>query len=138
MTQFYVGVKIVEAWKQEKDGKYGYAVKYEDGYVSWSPADVFEKSYYPMGLDCTKVNQEMVDGFIKEVHSHGLEDGKTVFLSADMKNGFVQYETSSCVDPNNYDHEVGKDICLHRVKHTIWKCLGFVVQWGRFGLQGNR
>ena len=26
MTQHYVGTKIVEAWKQEKDGQPGYAV----------------------------------------------------------------------------------------------------------------
>ena len=135
MTQYYVGVKIITAWPQEKDGKPGYSVKYEDGYTSWSPAEAFEKAYYPMGHDSTKVSPEMVDGFIKEVHSHGLEDGKTVFLSADMKNGFVQYETSSCVDPKNFNHETGKEICLERVKDTIWKCLGFVVQWGRFGLK---
>jgi hypothetical protein len=139
MTQFYVGVKIIEAWKQEKDGKPGYAVKYQpDGYISWSPQDVFEDAYLPMGLDPSKVNDEMVDSFISEIHSHGLDDGKTVFLSADLITGFVQYETSSCVDPNNFDHEVGKDICLHRVKDTLWKCLGFVVQWGRFGLQAKK
>jgi len=136
MTQFYVGVKIIEAWPQEKDGKEGYAVKYSpDGYISWSPKDRFEEAYLPMGSDPSKVNKEMVDGFIKEVHSHGLEDGKTVFLSADLVTGFVQYETSSCVDPINFDHEIGKEMCLERVKDTIWKCLGFVVQWGRFGLK---
>ncbi|WP_458373015.1 crAss001_48 related protein [Pseudomonas laurylsulfatiphila] len=27
----------------------GYAVKYLDGYVSWSPKDVFEAAYLPMG-----------------------------------------------------------------------------------------
>ncbi len=45
MTHEYIGTKQVTAWEQEKDGKDGYAVKYEDGYISWSPKDVFEKSY---------------------------------------------------------------------------------------------
>lgn len=27
----------------------GYAVKYEDGYISWSPKDVFEAAYLPIG-----------------------------------------------------------------------------------------
>lgn len=101
MTQFYVGVKIIEAWKQEKDGEPGYSVKYPDGYVSWSPKDAFEQAYLPMGLDPSKVNEKMVNEFIREVRSHGMEDGKTVFLSADLATGFVQYETSSCVDPLN-------------------------------------
>lgn len=135
MTQFYVGVKIVEAWKQERDGLPGYAVKYPDGYVSWSTKDAFEQAYLPMGLDPSKVTEKMVNDFICDINAHGLEDGKTVFLSADLLTGFVQYETSSCVDPINFDHEIGKEVCLKRIKDTIWECLGFGVQWGRFGLK---
>lgn len=49
MTQHYIGTKQIEAWPQEKDGQPGYAVKYADGYTSWSPKDVFEAAYLPMG-----------------------------------------------------------------------------------------
>lgn len=45
MTQDYYGTKKITAWEQEKDGKPGYAVKYADGYTSWSPKDVFEAAY---------------------------------------------------------------------------------------------
>ena len=54
----YLGVKIVQAepalkgWNQEESKQLsvealqeGYKVVYEDGYVSWSPKDVFEKAY---------------------------------------------------------------------------------------------
>lgn len=46
----YIGVKVVKAEPREKDGKLGYKVMYENGYVSWSPKDVFEKAYRP--LEC--------------------------------------------------------------------------------------
>ena len=49
MTQHYVGTKIVEAWPAQKDGADGYSVKYADGYISWSPKDVFEAAYLPLG-----------------------------------------------------------------------------------------
>lgn len=49
MTQRYVCHKIVTAWEQEKDGKPGYSVKYEDGYVSWSPKEAFEAGYTAIG-----------------------------------------------------------------------------------------
>jgi hypothetical protein len=49
MTQEYIGTKQVTAWEQEKDGQPGYAVKYADGYVSWSPKDVFEQAYIAIG-----------------------------------------------------------------------------------------
>lgn len=45
MTHRYIGTKEITAWEQEKDGQPGYAVKYADGYTSWSPRDVFETAY---------------------------------------------------------------------------------------------
>lgn len=45
MTHRYIGTKEITAWEQEKDGQPGYAVKYADGYISWSPRDVFEAAY---------------------------------------------------------------------------------------------
>lgn len=41
----YIGTKIVGAMPQQSNGADGYMVVYEDGYVSWSPKDVFEKAY---------------------------------------------------------------------------------------------
>lgn len=41
----YIGTKIIQATPQHADGRPGYQVVYEDGYTSWSPADVFERAY---------------------------------------------------------------------------------------------
>ena len=57
----YLGVKIVEAEFQKVPETFGfigehseereaYKVVYEDGYVSWSPKDVFEKAYKEVGV----------------------------------------------------------------------------------------
>lgn len=48
MKQDYYGTKRITAWLEEKDGKPGYAVRYRDDYVSWSPQDVFEAAYQPV------------------------------------------------------------------------------------------
>ena len=45
MTHHYIGTKEITAWEQEKDDQPGYAVKYADGYISWSPKAVFEEAY---------------------------------------------------------------------------------------------
>lgn len=52
MTQDYYGTKRITAWHQSKVSNVGegadvegYAVKYSDGYTSWSPKDVFEAAY---------------------------------------------------------------------------------------------
>jgi hypothetical protein len=60
MEQDYYGTKRVTAWPETRneffqttetykpEEKDGYGVKYEDGYTSWSPKDVFEKAYQPL------------------------------------------------------------------------------------------
>jgi hypothetical protein len=41
--KMYLGVKVVQAEPETRDGKDGYKVIYEEGYTSWCPKDVFEK-----------------------------------------------------------------------------------------------
>lgn len=136
MRQFYVGVKIVKAELAEKDGEPGYNIIYDGGYISWSPKEVFEKYYFPMGEAANKVTQEMVDSFVPEIETSVISE-KTVFARGATLTGFDQFETSSCVEPDNFDEAIGKEACEKRIKDRIWAYLGFVIQWGRFGLKQN-
>lgn len=46
----YIGTKIIEMLGyQEKDGSPGYAVRYPDGYKSWSPMAAFRQAYRAAG-----------------------------------------------------------------------------------------
>lgn len=58
MTKDYYGTKRITAWPETRTTavdpndpskgnktEEGYAVKYADGYISWSPKDVFEEAY---------------------------------------------------------------------------------------------
>jgi len=73
------------------------------------------------------VTQEDVDNFIKEtcIMTIGM---KTTFVQVTLLNEFTLEDTSSCVDPNNYNEEVGAKICLARIKNKIWFLLGFLLQ----------
>jgi len=42
----YIGTKTVRAEPEHQHGQPGYAVVYNDGWRSWSPADVFEEAYH--------------------------------------------------------------------------------------------
>lgn len=62
-AQHYIGTKQIQAWPQDKDGQPGYAVQYPDGYTSWSPKDVFEAAYLPMGhVDDLEPHKQRVVG----------------------------------------------------------------------------
>jgi len=133
MTQFYIGCKQITGWEQENDGNPGYAVKYPDGYIFWSPKEVFEAVYLPQGNDPTKVTQQMVDDMIVEFETSDFDE-KTTIVKATLKSGFTIIEHSSCVDPSNYDRSIGELICLERIKNRIWNLLGFALQWSKDGL----
>lgn len=135
MTQTYIGSKQITAWNETKDGQPGYAVKYPDGYMSWSPADAFEKAYFGMGenSDDTKVNEGMVKRFIKSVE-FSKQGSKTTVGCATLLNGFEIVESSSCVDPENYDHKIGSEIVEKRIVDRVWMLLGFLLACARQGV----
>ncbi len=71
MEEVYIGTKVIAAepmsekeftglqssrlgpdvvWPQKKPNRLGYKVRYEDGYVSWSPKETFERAYRKVTL----------------------------------------------------------------------------------------
>lgn len=80
-----------------------------------------------------KITQQMVDDFITDYHVSTLGE-KTTVVHAKLKNGFELVESSACVDPANYDEQVGAEICLERIRNQVWHLLGFALQWARMGL----
>ena len=118
----------------------GYAVKYSDSYTSWSPKDVFEKAYFPMGQlpngteNDNKITQEMVDLFTGTPTVTNISD-KSTLVKVTPLTGFEQYEVSSCVDPANYDPIIGEGVATRKIKDRIWGHLGFVLQWAKYGLR---
>lgn len=133
MTQYYIGVKQVLAWRQDKDGQEGYAVKYEDGYVSWSPKAAFEKAYLLQGNDPTLVPESMLRSLIAEHEVSDFGD-HTTLVSTVCRTGFTVLGHSSCVDPKNYSQEIGAKLASQENCNKLWGYLGFVLQWAKDGL----
>lgn len=136
MTREFLGVKKVTAWPQDgEDGRPGYAVKYEDGYTSWSPKEVFARAYFPLGdILGRSIAPEDIEAFIGQITATGIGP-KTVLVKSEGPTGFVDYETASCVDPANFDLDVGMAVGADRIKQRLWDRLGFVLQWALYGFK---
>lgn len=166
----YIGTKLVEAepatryqtsegvhihrhseeWKEEHkripdlslNTQEGYAVRYPDGYESWSPKDVFEEAYLPLHInpelptDKPSISQEMVDNFIvcTEVTTMG---DKTTVCRAVLRNGFEIVESSACVSKENYSEYMGYKICRQKIEDRVWMLLGFLLQTALGGVRGE-
>lgn len=116
----------------EDPSKEGYKVVYPDNYISWSPKEIFEKSYLEVDSK-NKITQQNVDSFIKSYTVNTIGQ-KTTVVQATLVNGFEILESSSCVDPANYNEEMGAEICLERIKNKIWELLGFLLQTANNGI----
>lgn len=113
----------------------GYIVTYPDGYVSWSPRDTFEAAYMPMRFgDPTRISKQMIDALLsRSVVDSVLLGNKTTTVTVILPNGFELTESSSCVDPDNYDHELGAELALKKIKNKLFELLGFTLQWAQNG-----
>ena len=151
----YIGTKLVQAkpmtrgeynnyrgWqipKNENPKDEGYLVEYSDSYVSWSPKEIFEKAYIavddnknlPSGVS---IGEKMVGEFIAYTETQTMGDRTTVVRCV-LRNGFEIVESSSCVDPKNYSEDMGKEICMEKIKDKIWELLGFLLQTAWHGIK---
>lgn len=132
----YLGVKLIEAEPMNRAEQEGYSVKYEDGYTSWSPKEVFEKAYFELAetKKSNSISEEDISNFIKNIEAEKIGE-KTTIVTITCVNGFEFVETSSCVDPANFDMELGTSICVDRAKNKIWGHLGFLLQCGIKGFK---
>lgn len=77
----------------------------------------------------TVTREEVLDNMKDVITKTVIEFEKpTTYVTVKMKNGFTLRESATCVDPNNYDEEIGKDICLRKIEDKIWFLLGYALQ----------
>lgn len=147
----FIGVKMIEAVpmaaceannKGYRIGNHsfeedGYEVTYPDGYKSWSPAKEFEKYYYKLedyAGDILKEND--IKRFISNIESIKVGT-KTTNTTLTCLTGFEAHGQSSCIKPENFNLGIGAAYAQIKAEDKIWECLGFVLQWAKYGLKSK-
>lgn len=103
----------------------------------WYPEKVFNKMHIRVGENNT-VTEEMIEYMIDKADIKvNTIDNKTTIVHCVLPNGFTMVESSSCIDPTNYDELVGTRICLDRIKEKLWGYLGFLLQTAINGFGDN-
>jgi hypothetical protein len=75
-----------------------------------------------------------VDRFIAVYRDYKMGE-KTTVVEATLLNGFTLVDSSSCVDPKNYNHDTGMNICLEHIEDKVWFLLGFLLQTAKDGVK---
>lgn len=76
-------------------------------------------------LTAPRIKPEDLDKEIKKVEYHLFPNSQMTICCLTLKNGFNTIGESACVDPANFDAELGQKIALNKAKNAIWPLLGF-------------
>lgn len=92
----------------------------------------FEKHVEPVE-ELLDVELVVADDWVAEIIENSEIIVDTVFdkctvVSCKLPNGFVIVEYSTCVDPNNYDVDMGIEICIDKIANKIWELEGYLMQ----------
>lgn len=99
--------------------------KYWGGSIS---IDIFDE-YFVKYEEQTTITPEQIEEIMSESDIKAFTAfGKCTIVMAQLPNGFVLVEHSACVDPKNYDAEMGYNICLKRIRDKIWELEGYKLQ----------
>lgn len=75
------------------------------------------------------VTQQQIDEIIANGKVVVMKLGeKTTLVKFTSKEGFEIIGTSACVSAENYNEEIGKGICLERIKNKLWAFEGYCLQ----------
>lgn len=55
--------------------------------------------------------------------------GKELIVSYKLKCGFTVIGKGACVDPANFDLEVGRKVARQQAENKLWELEGYRLQW---------
>ncbi len=97
-------------------------------------AESMAQANIPSTVTKEEVKENMKDVVVRTIIDFGKP---TTYVTIRMKNGFTLRESTTCVDPRNYNEEIGAEICLKRLENQVWLLLGYALQEKRYQQQGR-
>lgn len=75
------------------------------------------------------VTQEHINKMLDEAETcETIFWGKELVVSYKLKNGFTLLGRAACVDPANFDIEIGRIIAREQVQNKLWELEGYLLQ----------
>lgn len=112
----------------------GYELTYPSMFKEWIPKSQINKRLFTlMNENGNIITRDDVKRFIRNVDAQTIND-KTTLVDSKLITNYNIVETSSCVDPKNYDLELGEQFATKKVIDRVYDYLGFVLQWAKDGL----
>lgn len=76
-----------------------------------------------------RITPEHVDQLLERSEFQDLKMGrKTTVVVCRLPNGFEIVESSSALDEDNYDHEIGSRLAKQRIRERVFMLEGYLMQ----------
>lgn len=82
--------------------------------------------------DQTKLTPEILESKIKTEQYHQFEGTTVTICCMTLENGFNVIGESACIDPANFDAEIGKKVARDNAFNQLWKLYGFDAKQDQF------
>lgn len=128
----YLTIINVKAEFKEQNGQSGYHVVYPSGHEGWIPYELFEKHAFRL-RESNRITSDDANRFIASVQSEQIDDRTTLTKLTTITN-VVDYRTSTCVSPENYNTSIGEHCNLTHLQDGIFEFLGKALKWGLNGI----
>ena len=88
-------------------------------------------------MNQNKVTAEQINALLDaaDIQEH-IFWGKDLVVSYRLPTGFTVLGRGVCVDPENFDIEVGRQVARENVANELWQLEGYLLQHSLFG-RGN-
>lgn len=84
-----------------------------------------------------KIPKERIDQIMEdsgyEVFDSAL--GSCTIVAMTLPNGYTLVESSGCIDPAEYDHDLGVELCKEALRRKVWQLEGYLGKQAFFEAQ---
>lgn len=84
-----------------------------------------------------KIPKEHIDEIMEdsdyEVYDSAF--GSCTIVAMTLPNGYTLVESSGCIDPDEYDHDLGVELCKEALRRKVWQLEGYLGKQAFFEAQ---
>lgn len=75
------------------------------------------------------VTQEQINELVEKAEvEYATRFEKSLIATFKFENGWVETVDASCIDPANFNEEIGREIVMERIKNKMWELEGYALQ----------
>lgn len=71
------------------------------------------------------INDEIVDGMIREKHFWLVPGTSTTICAIVLKNGYTVFDSAACIDSRNYQKEIAERLAFSKARDKVFRLAAF-------------